>query len=308
MSLVTDSILAKERRITDYMLMEYLDFWKELDITKNNDARMDRYYYLLLNLIEHQVEAGIRWLDSEEAKEYFFGEAEFQHDSFKALEDEWDEILSQKYPSIQALLDEVYRRGKGKGYLNMGERLRLTPSDIEAFNIALNYNYYLIRNIDSDVRSNIKNKIVAGVIAGDNPNVIAPKILNIANEQLEGSNFTPKQRATMIAKTEVSRIQNTGMLQSYINEGYTEVKLLTAEDDHVCATCLEYAYEFNKDDEIIFTNRGEEKVHNIIKLVKGGKFPPFHPLCRCTYLTVWESKTRPPEDPYIIDLTPDGWN
>lgn len=308
MSLLAESIRVRQRRLTNEMLMEYLDFIGELDIRKSNDERMDRYYYLLVNLIEHQIDAGIRWLGSEEARDYFFGEAEFQHDSFKALEEEWDDILSKKYPSVQALLDEVYRRGKGKGYLDMGERLRLTPADMEAFNIAREYNYHLIRKIDNDVRSNIKNKIVAGVIAGDNPNVIAPKILQVADEQLEGTSFTPKQRATMIAKTEVSRIQNTGMLQSYINEGYLEVKLLTAEDDHVCTTCLRYAYEFNEDDEIIYANHGEEKVHNIIKLIKGGKFPPFHPLCRCTYLTVWASKTAPPEDPFIVDLTPDDWN
>lgn len=308
MSLLAESIRVRQRRLTNEMLMEYLDFIGELDIRKSNDERMDRYYYLLVNLIEHQIDVGIRWLGSEEARDYFFGEAEFQHDSFKALEEEWDDILSKKYPSVQALLDEVYRRGKGKGYLDMGERLRLTPADMEAFNIAREYNYHLIRKIDNDVRSNIKNKIVAGVIAGDNPNVIAPKILQVADEQLEGTSFTPKQRATMIAKTEVSRIQNTGMLQSYINEGYLEVKLLTAEDDHVCTTCLRYAYEFNEDDEIIYANHGEEKVHNIIKLIKGGKFPPFHPLCRCTYLTVWASKTAPPEDPFIVDLTPDDWN
>ena len=239
MSILAESIDARNRRLTNDLLMEYLDFIGELDIRKNTDERMDRYYYLLVNLIENQIEAGIIWLESDEARDYFFGEAEFQQDAFKALEEEWDDILSKKYPSIDALLDEVYRRGKGKGYLNMGERLRLTPADVEAFTIAREYNYHLIRRIDNDVRSSIKNKIVAGVIAGDNPNVIAPKILNVADEQLLGSNFTPKQRATMIAKTEVSRIQNTGMLQSYINEGYVEVKLLTAEDDHVCATCLE---------------------------------------------------------------------
>ncbi|WP_407424292.1 hypothetical protein, partial [Methanobrevibacter sp.] len=50
-----------------------------------------------------------------------------------------------------------------------------------------------------------------------------------------------------------------------------------------------------------------EKVHNIIKLIKGGKFPPFHPNCRCTYLTVWESKGEPPKDPYIINLTPNNY-
>ena len=80
----------------------------------------------------------------------------------------------------------------------------------------------------------------------------------------------------MIARTEISRTQNTGILQSYINEGYTEVKILTAEDSNVCYTCLTYAFEFNEDNPVIFENHGEEKVHNIINLIENGRYPPFH--------------------------------
>ena len=38
-------------------------------------------------------------------------------------------------------------------------------------------------------------------------------------------------------------------------------------------------------------------------LIKGGLFPPFHPLCRCTYLSVWESKVKTPFDAEVVDLT-----
>ena len=142
-------------------------------------------------------------------------------------------------------------------------------------------------------------------IEGENPLSLAPKLLKLGVTQLPGSTFTPRQRATMIARTEISRIQNTGILQSYVNEGYTEVKLLTAEDDNVCTLCLRYAYEFNKDDKIIFENRGDERVHNIRDLIKGGAYPPFHPHCRCTYLSVWESKVKPSENvPFTVNLTP----
>ena len=186
----------------------------------------------------------------------------------------------------------------------MRERIRYNEADTEAIKIALEYNYGLIRRIDNDTRNQIKNKITEAAIAGDHPYVVAPKILSVADEQLEGSNFTPRQRATMIARTEVSRVQNTGILQSYVNEGYTEVKILTVEDKHVCELCLEYAFEFEEGVEITLENRGDERTHNIIQLVSGKKFPPFHPLCRCTYLSVWHSKNEPPENPYVIDLTP----
>lgn len=294
--------ILREELITNHLLLDYFDMWDEFDITKVDDPKTIRYYDLLENHIKNQIDAGIKWLESDEARDYFFGEAEYQREVFSALEDEWDEILEAKYPSVDALLDEVYRRGKAKGYTDMRERIRYTEADKLALDFVTNYNFNLIQIYDGDVRNQIRNKITEAVIAGEHPYTVAPKILNIAEETLDGSNFTPKQRATMIARTEISRVQNTGILQSYVNEGYTEVKILTAGDSKVCNLCLSYAFEFEETAEITYDNRGEERTHNISKLVKGGKFPPFHPLCRCTYLSVWESKGKPTGSPEIIDL------
>ncbi len=299
--------IAHERLITNKLLLDHLNMWDEFDIKSVDDNKTVRYYNRIMNHIDDEIEAGLKWLDSEEAEKYFKGESQYHHKVFQSLEDEWDSILEGKYPSVETLLDEVYRRGKAKGYTDMREHVRYTEADKQALRIATEYNYHLINKIDNDVRTEIKNKIISGFLAGDNPNVIAPKIQYIAGEQLEGSTFTPRQRATMIAKTEISRVQNTGMLQSYVNEGYTEVKILTAEDNNVCAICLEYAYEFNKDDDLIYGNHGKEKIHNIIELIKGGSFPPFHPLCRCTYLSVWKTKTKPPKKPFIICLIPTAY-
>lgn len=301
--------ILREELITNHLLLDYFDLWDEFDIHKVDDSKTIRYYNLLENHIKNQIDASIRWLESDQARAYFFGETEYQQEVFHALEDEWDSILEGKYPSVEALLSEVYRRGKSKGYADMRSRIRYTEADKLALDFALNYNFGLIQIYDDDVRNQIKNKITEAVVAGEHPYTVVPKILSVAEEKLEESNFTPKQRATMIARTEISRVQNTGILQSYVNEGYTEVKILTAEDDNVCDLCLRYSFEFNKDDDITYENRGKERVHNISKLIKGGLFPPFHPLCRCTYLSVWESKLDEDdfeeysEDNDVVDLT-----
>lgn len=294
--------ILREELITNHLLLDYFGLWDEFDIRKVDDPKTVRYYDLLMNHIQNQIDAGVKWLESDEARDYFFSESEYQRDVFRALEDEWDSILEGKYPSVEALLSEVYRRGKAQGYSDMREHIRYTEQDKLALSFVQEYNFGLIRNIDYDTRSQIKAKITEAVIAGEHPYTVAPKILDVAEERLDGSNFTPKQRATMIARTEVSRVQNTGILQSYVNEGYAEVKILTAEDDHVCDLCLKYAFEFN-DDDITFENRGKERVHNISNLIKEGLFPPFHPLCRCTYLCVWGSKREPPVDAEVVDLT-----
>lgn len=294
--------ILREELITNHLLLDYFELWDEFDIKSANDTREVRYYNLLMNLINGQLDAGIRWLDSDEAKEYFTGETEYQKEVFQALEDEWDTILQGKYNNVEALLSEVYRRGKAKGYADMREHIKYTEQDKLALHFGIDYNFNLIQKIDDDIRYKIKNKIIESIISGEHPYNVAPKILNVVQEKFDGSNFTPKQRATMIARTEVSRVQNTGILQSYVNEGYTEVKILTAEDGHVCDLCLKYAFEFNKDEDITFENRGKEKVHNILKLIKGGLYPPFHPLCRCTYLSVWNSKGEPSSNNYVVCL------
>ena len=296
--------LAEERNITTKLLIDDLDMWDEFDIQKNQDPQVDEYYKTIMELINQQIRNGVKWLDSDDARDYFFGEAEYQQRVFQSLEEEWDNILNGSYNDIEELLEEVYHRGKQKGYSDIRSRIRYTDTDKLALAFARDYNYHLIRKIDGDTRHQIKNTIIKGVIAGEHPSKIAPKILDIAENQLGDSIFSPKQRATMIARTEISRVQNTGILQSYINEGYQEVKILTAEDDNVCYTCLRYAFEFNEEDHVTFENRGKERIHNIIKLVKGNSFPPFHPLCRCTYLSVWKSKGEPPKNPFIICLMP----
>ena len=295
-------MVSEERIRTNHMLMDELDMWEEFTVKAINDEWTLRYYTLLMNLLNSQVDEAIKWLDTEEAQEYYYDEAQYQYQLFKALEDQWDEILENKYPSVEALLQEVYNRGKAKGYADMREHIRFTDTDKRALQFVRDYNFDLIQNIDYDTRNHIKNIITSAVIGGENPRKVSPKIKDTLNTRLEGSTFTPTQRAVMIARTEISRTQNTGILQSYVNEGYTEVKILTAEDSNVCYTCLTYAYEFNKDSPVIYENHGEEKIHNIIELIKGGRFPPFHPNCRCTYTSVWETKGEPPKEQSVVKL------
>ena len=68
--------ILREELITNHLLLDYFEIWDELDIQKVNDAKTIRYYNLLSNLIDGQIDAGIRWLDSDDAKEYFTGETE----------------------------------------------------------------------------------------------------------------------------------------------------------------------------------------------------------------------------------------
>lgn len=300
------SILAPSHTLTNQLLIDELDLWELFDSKSINDDKTKRYYQLIDDLLDTQIGESIAWLQSDAAKEYFFQQVELEKEIFDALEDSWDDIFDGHYEKVDDLLDAIYDEGKKQGYSNMKESVRYTDADIQAIRIAKDYNYELIRNLTGDLQRTVKNKILQGIITGENPYNLSRTLTKAGVTRLDGSPFTARQRATMIAKTETSRMQNTGMVQSYLNEGFTQVKLLTAEDSNVCTTCLEYAYKFNKDEPRVYSPEllEREKVHDIVKLIKGGKFPPFHPLCRCTYLIVWETKTTPPENPPIINLTP----
>lgn len=293
-------MVNKERIITNKLLIDDLDFWDQVMIKVNDDDNVKKFYADISKIIDEQINESIEWLDSEEAKSFFFEQSEYQQDLFEDLDDALDEILDKDFISIDALLDEVYRKGKEIGYDDIDSRIRFTEADRLALQIAKDYNYMLVNNLSDDLRHKVRYEMFKGLIAGENPYIMANRLVKVGVQPLEGSTFTPKQRATLIARTETSRIQNTGILQSYVNEGYQHVKLLTAEDNNVCTICLQYAYEYNKDSEISYENRGEEKKH-LIKDIMG--LIPFHPVCRCTVLSVWESKGDPPDEPFVTNLT-----
>lgn len=299
---------SEDSILTNQLLIDELDLWFELDSKSIDDDKTRRYYQLIDDLIDSQIGESLAWLQSDAAKEYFFEQVEIQKEIFDALEESWDTIFDNSYDKVDDLLDAIYDEGKQKGYSQIQETLNYTDADVQAIRLAKDYNYDLIRSLTDDLRGTVKNKILQGIIMGENPYNLSKVLVKAGVTPLDNSSFTARQRATLIAKTETSRMQNTGMIQSYLNEGYTQVKLLTAEDKDVCTTCLEYAYKFNKDEPRIFSPEllKREQVHDIVTLIKGGKFPPFHPACRCTYLTVWETKNDAPDNPPVINLTPVG--
>ena len=132
--------IARERLITNKLLLDHLDMWDEFSVKTIKDEWSLRYYFYILNLIGDQINKSIDWLDSDEAEKYFKEESQYHHKVFQSLEDEWDSILEGKYPSVETLLDEVYRRGKAKGYTDMREHVRYTEADKLALEFVKNYN------------------------------------------------------------------------------------------------------------------------------------------------------------------------
>lgn len=294
-------MLSKERIKTNRLLLDDLDFWDEFTTKSISDDDTKEFFKILDSAINEKLQKTIDWLDTEEAKRYFQEDIDYRNEIFESLEEDWDEILSQEYNSADELIDNIYEHGKKKGYKDIQEKLRYNNADRYALEFAKNYNFHLIQKLDGNLRGAVHDQILQSRIVGDHPYELASKIEKLGVQPLPGSTLSAQQRAVMIARTETARVQNTGILQSYVNEGYTEVKILTAEDNHVCHLCLANAYEFNTD-EIIFENRGKERVHRIADM-NSSSWVPLHPNCRCTYIVVWDSRVNNIE-PQVINLTP----
>lgn len=296
-------IKTNEQIETDKLLLSCTGLWEEFRINKTKDPiNVQEYYNLISNLLDQQLNHSRMWLSSPHAKEYYYAEMQRQKEILQSLDREWDDLLEQTYESVDDLIERVYELGKQKGYNDIKEKLVFTDTDKEALDFVRQYNFHLIKKLSDDLRSSVKNNITQAVATGENPYSLANKIVELGVKPLEGSTLSAKQRAVMIAKTEVSRAQNTGILQSYVNEGYTEVTILTAEDSNVCSLCLDNAYLFNKSEDKVYHPGLKDNVHRISDLDEDSMLP-LHPNCRCTYLSVWDSKNDVVE-PYIVNLTP----
>ena len=295
-------MVAASRVKTNWLLLDDLEFWDEFTTKAINDTDTEDYFKQIDQAIDDKLAETIKWLDSEEAKEYFQQEAEYQEEVFEALEDEWDDILSGEIASADELLNRIYEHGKQQGYMDIRERIRYTDADRQALQFAKDYNFHLIQKLDDNLRDAVKNRVIQAVASGEHPYELAPKIQELGVQPLPGSTLSARHRAVMIARTETARVQNTGIIQSYVNEGFTEVNILTAEDSSVCRLCLANAYEFNTD-EIILENRGADRTHKIADM-NSNSWVPLHPNCRCTYVVVWDSRGEAPENPMFMDFTP----
>lgn len=87
----------------------------------------------------------------------------------------------------------------------------------------------------------------------------------------------PQTRAAMIARTEVARAVNAGVLQAYKDCGVTFKHLLVAPDDRKCKVCK---------------TASAQGVIPLDGIYQGGN-PPFHPRCRCVSAPAGENAVPP---------------
>ena len=286
---------------TNKLLMQCIDFDKALFDETTLSTSEKRYFNSFIDGFNKQLLLFSRWLESEEAKELFGQQIEYNDIVFNSIREDLEEIVYETNLSAEQLIDRIYDLGLEKGFREIRRTKYYNDATKYGLKLLQDYNFELIQTLNEDVIEHIRTQIFIGITAGESMPEVMRRILHAHEESLTGKTLTARQRAMMIARTETARAMTQGRLQSYANYGVEKIKILTAEDDNVCPVCLQAAYIFKG--EMSIDNVAGERIHNI---TDANKLVPFHPNCRCSVMAYIEHVLgpNPIEDAVQISLVP----
>ena len=247
------------------LLMDICNFDKSLFDASTLSPDEVKYYNSITRGFDKQIQFFIGWLDSDEARRIFYENESYNEEVFSEIEDEIKSIVGDTSLTADEIISHIYDSGLEAG----ADEIRRTKYYNDATKFGLyflqDYNFELIKNVNTDLANHIRAEIFTGIAAGEGMPEVAKRILTATGNSLTGKTLSAKQRAMMIARTETARAMTQGRLQSYVNYGVREVKVLTAGDESVCAICREAA-------------------DKIFPISEAGNLVPFHPLCRCSVM------------------------
>ena len=270
------------------------------DLHIPNDKKLSRgeqeYLRRLLSGLDNQMLTAVEWLGTPEAKEFFNTRQSEIREFFQesGIRQQLRDIIDYNAKDSDDLIKKFYQVGSQLGYRDIHKKLLYTPADKKALYHVTQYNFDLIRDLNTQLFEGIQETIFNTVAAGNGADVTAREILNLGIKPLPIKNedgevvrlISPRVRARMIARTEHARAVNTGTLQAYSNYGVEHVEIITVGDSSVCDICLDL------------------QDNNPYTLQEAMALLPAHPNCRCSYGPVVETPLYFPEDnPVIIDLT-----
>ncbi len=152
------------------------------------------------------------------------------------------------------------------------------PFHVDRVGLLFTRVYNDLKGITDAMDSQISRILAQGMADGDNPALIARKIIGTINgdgvdrlgiTDTLGRFIPAERRAIMLARTEIIRSHHVAMIQEFRNWGlleiYVQAEWKTAGDDRVCDKCASLEGRIFTLDEI------ENKI-------------PLHPMCRCIAL------------------------
>ena len=174
------------------------------------------------------------WLQSDAARAHFTNQRQMLNTFFResGIESEWNNIIQTRAMKGVDVTKQIYDYARK---INMDDHLvPYTQTEVRALNRLCDYNYELIQNVTHDEITQIRRKLVQDYAEGRHPTKTGLKELQLKPI----NNWTPQQRAEVIARTESARTLNVSTLETMRNDGVQLVIL--AGCDETCQECMEY--------------------------------------------------------------------
>lgn len=174
------------------------------------------------------------WLESPMAKEYFTNQRGMLNTFFResGINKTWNEIIETRAQQGVDVTKQIFDYARA---VNMKDHLiPYTDTERRALNRLCDYNYNLIVNVTHDEIASIRRKLVQDYAEGRHPTKTGLKELQLQPI----NNWTPEQRAVVIARTESARALNVSTLETMKTDGVEMVILYGC--DLTCEACLEY--------------------------------------------------------------------
>lgn len=160
------------------------------------------------------------------------------------------------------------------------EAIMSTPFHVDRVGLVFTRAFEQLKNITSQMDTQISQVLAQGLVDGDNPRLLARKMVAVIDGAKAGElgitdtlgRYIPaRRRAEILARTEVIRAHHAANMQEYKNwgaEGFEVVaEWVTAGDDRVCTECASYSGDR-------YTLKAMEYAI------------PVHPQCRCIAIPV----------------------
>lgn len=225
-----------------------------------------RLLSVIAESFDELVDATWTWLQSPSTREIFVRRQRIINVFFEesGIREQWDEIVQRHARQGVDIVSEIYEYTRK---MNLAESvIHYTPTERMILNNLADSSYELIRNVSEDQVRGIRRHLVQDYAEGENPRRTSLKEIQL--EPING--WSPETRAEVIARTETARIINTGLLETYRQDGVGYVEFLASGNS--CDEC----------------SSRDGKIFPVSEAVGD---PCIHPNCTCTYIPARDPET-----------------
>jgi len=183
---------------------------------------------------DEMVSVTYEWLKKPEVAEYFMEQRGMLNSFFResGIAREWEDIIERRAIKGVDVTKQIFNYARS---VNMVDHLvEYTDTERRALNRLCDYNYELIVNVTRDEVASIRRKLVQDYAEGRHPTKTGLKELQLQPI----NNWTPEQRAEVIARTESARTLNVSTLETMRNDGVELVIMYGCDLD--CPECAQY--------------------------------------------------------------------